>query len=58
MDKNLCYRRQTARRALSVETWFTGAQLNHGRPHIGANGVPGKMDEKLKSVNMQKRAVF
>jgi len=35
----------------------------HGRPHIGANGVswpppPGKMDEKLKSENMQKRAVF
>ena len=32
----------------------------HGRPHIGANGVswpPGKMDEKLKSENMQKRAV-
>jgi len=32
----------------------------HGRPHIGANGVswphPGKMDEKLKSENMQKRA--
>jgi len=35
--------------------------LPHGRPHIGANGVswpPGKMDEKLKSENMQKRAVF
>ena len=33
----------------------------HGRPHIGANdvsGLPGKMDEKLKSENMQKRAVF
>jgi len=32
----------------------------HGRPHIGANGVswpPGKMDEKLKSENIQKRAV-
>jgi len=31
------------------------------RPHIGANGVswpPGKMDEKLKSENMQKTAVF
>ena len=30
----------------------------HGRPHIGANGVswpPEKMDEKLKSENMQKR---
>ena len=30
-------------------------------PHVGANGVslpPGKMDEKLKSENMQKRAVF
>ena len=30
---------------------------DHGRPHIGANGVgwpPGKMDEKLKSKNMQK----
>ena len=29
----------------------------HGRPHIGANGVscpPGKMDNKLKSENMQK----
>jgi len=35
--------------------------LRHGRPHIGANGVsypPGKMAEKLKSENMQKRAVF
>jgi len=34
----------------------------HGRPHIGANWgqltPPGKMDEKLKSENMQKRAVF
>ena len=33
----------------------------HGRPHIGAKGVswpPGKMDEKMKSENMQKRAVF
>jgi len=33
----------------------------HGRPHIGANGVSwpsGKMDEKLKSENMQKRSVF
>jgi len=33
----------------------------HGRPNIGANRVswpPGKMDEKLKSENMQKRAVF
>ena len=35
---------------------------NHGRPHIGANGVSwpppaGKMDEKLKYENMQKRAV-
>ena len=29
----------------------------HERPHIGANGVswpPGKMDEKLKSENIQK----
>ena len=28
----------------------------HGRPHIGDNGVPPprKMDEKLKSENMQK----
>ena len=29
----------------------------HARPHIGANGVSwphGKMDEKLKSENMQK----
>jgi len=30
----------------------------HGRPHIGANGVSWKMDKKLKSKNMQKRAVF
>jgi len=33
----------------------------HGRLHIAANGVscpPGKMDEKSKSENMQKRAVF
>jgi len=33
----------------------------HGPPHIGANGVsrsPGKIDEKLKSENMQERAVF
>jgi len=28
---------------------------HHGRPHIAANG---KKDEKLKSENMQKRAVF
>ena len=37
--------------------------MRHGRPHIGANGVSwprssGKMDEKLKTENMQKRAVF
>ena len=35
--------------------------LPHGRPHIGANGVswpPGKMDEKLKSENMQKKSSF
>jgi len=36
--------------------------LWHGRPHIGTNGVScipsWKMDEKLKSENMQKRAVF
>ena len=42
--------------------WMTGSsQGTNGRPHIGANGVswpPGKMDEKLKSENMQKRAVF
>ena len=35
---------------------------SHGRPHIGAymgSADPlGKMDEKLKSENMQKRAVF
>jgi len=33
----------------------------HWRPHIGANGVswpPGKMDEKLKSENMQKKSSF
>jgi len=33
----------------------------HGRPHIGAMGSadpPGKMDEKLKSENTQKLAVF
>ena len=32
-------------------------KLLHGRPHIGANGVswpPWKMNEKLKSENMQK----
>jgi len=35
--------------------------VNHGRPHIGANGVsypPGKMDEKLKSENTQKNSSF
>jgi len=34
----------------------------HGRPYIAANGVgwplPWRMNEKLKSENMQKRAVF
>ena len=44
-----------------------GPMLGHrngmgtGHPHVGANGVswpPGEMDEKLKSDNMQKRAVF
>jgi len=33
----------------------------HGRPHIGANGVswsPWKIDEKLKSENMQKEQFF
>jgi len=38
-----------------------GAVYGHGRPHIGANGVswsPEKIDEKLKSESMQKRAVF
>ena len=28
---------------------------DHGRPRIGANGVRWKMDEKLKSENMQKQ---
>jgi len=27
---------------------------SHGRPHIAANGVSWKTDEKLKSENMQK----
>jgi len=34
---------------------------SHGRPHIEANGVswpPGKIDEKLKSENMQKKSSF
>jgi len=33
----------------------------HARPHIGAMGSadpPGKMDEKLKSENMQKKSIF
>jgi len=41
---------------------YHGENCCHGRPHIGVNGVnwpPSleKMDEKLKSENMQKRAV-
>jgi len=35
---------------------WAGCSTSHGRPHIGANGVsrpPWKMDEKLKSENMQ-----
>ena len=43
----------------SVTTYFIFiSNRHHGRPHIGANGVswppPGKMDEKLRSENMQK----
>ena len=37
------------------------SSIIHGRPHIGQMGSadpPLKMDEKLKSENMQKRAVF
>ena len=40
------------------KAWFGILQSSvYGRPHIGANGVSGppwKMDEKLKSENMQK----
>ena len=45
---------------LNVERFNNSYRLP-GRPHIWANGVSwpsGKMDEKLKSENMQKRAVF
>ena len=41
--------------------WWSGEQP-HGRPHLGADGVswplPWKMDEKLKSENMQKVQQF
>jgi len=35
-----------------------GRAVTHGRPHMGSADPPEKMDEKLKSENMQKRAVF
>ena len=39
-----------------------GTKSTHGRPpHMGQMGSadhPGKMDEKLKSENVQERAVF
>jgi len=47
-------------RARSLQLEHIGTKTyrwEHGRPHIGANVVswpPGKMDEKLKSENMQK----
>ena len=43
-----------------TDEWMFAINLTgmHGRPHIGANGVSWKIDEKLKSENMQKRAVF
>jgi len=37
--------------------YLRNGRCSHGRPHIGAYWVsspPGKMDEKLKSENMQK----
>jgi len=51
----------STRRLARTEENLTSSILEHGRPHIGANGVswpPGKMDEKLKSEKTQKRAVF
>jgi len=41
----------------TVQYSKTNVEPGHGRPHIGANGVswpPGKMDEKIKSENIQK----
>jgi len=54
--------RMTNRRCvLDVENEKCVITHDHGRPHIGTNGVslpPGKMDEKLKSENMQKKSSF
>jgi len=55
--RSIAARRTAARRAAGE----CGPCHVHGRPYIGANGVsrpPGKIDEKFKSENMQKRAVF
>ena len=49
--------RQTGR--FQTDEWNETAWQEHGRPHIGANVVswpPAKMDEKLKSENMQKNS--
>jgi len=45
----------------SVPSIDSSSSGSHGRPHMGQVGSadpPGTMDEKLQSVNMQKRPVF
>jgi len=57
----VCTRKAVVKTSSSCVCHLRDCSWVHGRPHIGANGVsypPGKMDEKLKSKNMQKRAVF
>jgi len=46
---------------VTISLYPQAGYCQHERPHIGAIGVswpPGKMDEKLKSENMQKRTAF
>jgi len=50
------------RRPKALKLVSLRVSLSHGRPHIGVSKwgqlTPWKMDEKLKSENMQRRAVL
>jgi len=50
-----------ATHSISISGICLSITRSHGCPHIGANGIswpPWKIDEKLKSENMQKKSSF
>jgi len=44
--------------ALSSMAFVNNCEQCHVHSQMGSADPPGKMDEKLKSENMQKRAIF